>query len=267
MVKNSDFKWLNTHIVNKRLISSLAEYLEYVRFVSSLYGDSSIWFRGHCRSAFRLMPGIYRNQYSSVDMTYPTDYFYDFIRRAQALGGTEGLSEWNWYYLMQHYGMPTRLLDWTEGSLIALHFALRDDQDLRTPCVWVLSPYELNLQSRGDSVVYFTDDIAQDEEDEKIIVYSGGSRDVPDLPIAIIPPYTNERLAVQRSAFTVHGRLKNGLMTAQSRSSDYFLVKLRIRTTAAKNVREDLELGGITETTFFPDLEGLSREMRRPHVL
>jgi len=35
-------------------------------------------------------------------------------------------SEWDWYFLMQNHGAPTRLLDWSDGAPIALHFALKD---------------------------------------------------------------------------------------------------------------------------------------------
>ena len=32
--------------------------------------------------------------------------------------------DWDWYFLMRHHDAPTRLLDWSDGALIAVHFAL-----------------------------------------------------------------------------------------------------------------------------------------------
>jgi len=45
-----------------------------------------------------------------------------------------------WLFLARHAGLPTRLLDWSESSLIALHFALKETN----PVVWMLNPLDLN---------------------------------------------------------------------------------------------------------------------------
>jgi FRG domain-containing protein len=39
--------------------------------------------------------------------------------------------DWDWdsYFLMQHHNGPNRLLDWSDGALMALHFALRNQTD------------------------------------------------------------------------------------------------------------------------------------------
>jgi hypothetical protein len=74
------------------------------------------WFRGQDHASDRLRPRRYR--YYRID---EDEIRSEFKRRApQLLLGAQPASEWERYFLMQHYGIPTRLLDWSEGALLAL---------------------------------------------------------------------------------------------------------------------------------------------------
>jgi hypothetical protein len=64
---------------------------------------------------------------------------------------------------MQHYLAPTRVLDWTENLLVALHFAVRDpDQDTEDGALWILNARRLNnwtSASKRSSQVLFQDQL------------------------------------------------------------------------------------------------------------
>ena len=75
-------------------------------------------------------------------------------------------------------------------------------------------------------------------------------------------PLQAARVAVQRSHFTIHGTNKNGLDDLAKESSSR-LVKITIEGNKIDEILDDLSTLVVVETTVFPDLEGLARELRR----
>lgn len=93
---------------------------------------SSLWFRGHQRKSYKLIPSIMRNYkekkvfFGSLER-YLRAEFEEFKFRADGspeLGGQNHLSISDYLACMQHYCVPTNFLDWSEDAMTALYFAL-----------------------------------------------------------------------------------------------------------------------------------------------
>ena len=248
---------------NRNQIGSLAEYLAYVGYLATL-SEGDLWFRGLSQARYDLIPGIYREagawEYSPSSAN---QLFNDFIMKAKGSVGVKDCTKWEWLQLMQHYGLPTRLLDWTEGALIGLYFAVRGRDPISVPSVWVLDPFWLNQMSAGSNVVFTTDALIQTKGDDIANIYVSDHDELPAPPVAVIPSYFTERISAQKGHFTVHGSDRSGMTAAHQRQPEgLHLVQLKISTQAAADIKADLSRAGITETSIFPDLEGLARELK-----
>lgn len=89
-------------------------------------GSSDMWFRGQPVYDDELVPGLFRQgkkfgrQYSEAEM------YEEFVRRHPEESVIHR-DIYEWLTLMQHYGIPTRLLDWTTNLLVALYFCCNKD--------------------------------------------------------------------------------------------------------------------------------------------
>jgi hypothetical protein len=245
------------------LVNSLSEYLTIVdkvwmQWTAEVGHLGEIWFRGHGDAKWPLLPGSMRNhQFTTSEHRYR----HDFYLRAQPFlqeATVPPVDDWDWYFLMQHYGVPTRLIDWTESALVALFFAVQREGPNRPGCVWVLSPRAINreLAKLGNYIPMYSQAMVRSYLppiwDEATVV--------PAEPIAIDPPLNSPRLAAQRGKFTVHGSSDLALETRAELKNALF--RIDIPKEAKGRVLRQLVSAGVSESVLFPGLTGLGRELR-----
>lgn len=225
------------------------------------------WFRGHTHDDWKLVPKLFRRATPKRPIRVIEDEIrQEFTMRAPGLSGISDdkpQNPWDWYFTMQHSGAPTRLLDWTEGALIALYFAVRDSDGSRDAAVWALDPWWLNEQTVGQrEVVPPGATVGISEEDAARYRpwlpdrYAKTKLEKP--PVAVYPSHTARRISTQRSCFTVHGSDVKGLEKLR-REKDARIVKIIVSSSGVRRIAQQLVICGIDEVTIFPDLDGLGR--------
>jgi hypothetical protein len=255
-------------LTHHKTVSDLLRWIHFGAIGWEREGKARPWFRGQVDAGEPLLPSVMRAKYDEFWMTTM------FRLKAPAFGKTPETSRLDqWLFLMQHYGLPTRLLDWTESPLLATFFAAAQWLDSAQPertyhspnmAVWMLDPIELNrLSGVGDG---FPNTWAEHNAGTEAFRQAFGTANQPKrLPLAIHPSAIDPRVAVQRSCFTIHGSDRRDLATQLSETNlakRGFFKQFTIPRSAAPEILSELDGLGISYSTVYPDLSGLAKEFR-----
>jgi hypothetical protein len=180
-----------------------------------------------------------------------------------------------WLMLARHFGLPTRLLDWSHSALVGLYFAAQDHGEA-DGCLWAIEPGRLNLQMMGDRRFLAPDEAMVKELVEIAFEPSLEQRNertsrVAGRALAIGTREIDPRIFIQQGAFTIHSdaqdladvdfKYPNGAARPAWRRA------FRIPRAAKKQVRDLLRALGIYESVLFPDLATLAKELKfRPYL-
>jgi hypothetical protein len=267
-------------------VASLGQFTELIRTIRhdwTLPDHKELWFRGEKRDYgdTRLRPALYRPpkdrslRATKELLEIEDDLFEKFQHSSGQLSDTGFVDDFDAYMLMQHHGGPTRLLDWSDGSLMALHFALRDKPgDAGDSIVYVLEPYRLmdKLDALPETTMaeeqwekYAESDEDADDDVSSLYIPTGArdsELELPRVPLLLNFPHLTRRVAAQRSQFIVFGSQPTWLADEAERK-DSAIRTIIIDGSKARMIRSELRECGVTESVIFPDLDGLGRELRQ----
>jgi len=252
-----------------------------------------LWFRAEDAShyATRLQPGLYRPRDKDSErkpvqklLKLESKLYDEFGRCGTQLSPADTWTiddEWNSYFLMQHHGVPTRILDWTDGALIALHFAVSHKKDFvpqTDSIIYAIDPYWLLKRQKKDPdrkdaekrwETYWKENHPSDTDAEDWDrLYLPFGQDDPERPLLNMPsapllwdsPHVTRRIAAQRSRFMIFGKDPQYLVN-MGQEREARLISITIPKEFIVSIRQETRDAGITESVVFPDLDGLGREL------
>lgn len=210
--------------------------------------NGHVWYRGHSINSHKLNSGLFRLKYPSLCdyLNLEKQQIQNLIINYHLLDIDNEFGNLDLLYIMQHYGIRTRLLDWSSNLSVALYFLSLEWTSNNPSRLWLINPITLNTISTGISGI-----ISPQKYTMETIVELKKT-------IAIYPIKNNKRIIAQQGQFTIQG---NSMLCLE----DEFGCELQEKNALAYidldfDLKQDiinyLNLHGINSFTVFPDMQG-----------
>jgi hypothetical protein len=252
-------------LVDRGSVKTVQSFIEDVFNVREATHDHKLWYRGHSRASFRLLPTIGREaKYAGREKLFTAEderwLLHRFRRRAFAHDDDVRNAGYA-LFLARHYGLPTRLLDWTGNALFGLYFSCEAHLD-SDGMVWA-------FRQRHEAEILDAFELANRPSEEKLFETKGG-----DVQIKIVHTVFNSaRLIAQEGGFTLHSDPWRSLdefagkeFTASALDVEQLYRWLIPKEFKSPIIRQLSGLG-ISRRSVFPDLDGIARSLWETEVL
>lgn len=249
--------------------------------------DYHIFYRGQSDKSFGLIPSIYREKFLIQN---ENRIFRDII--AQSPADFKGCtSTFEKLVKMQHYSLPTRLLDITTNPLVALYFACENDavdgklfrfevqtSDIKyfdSDAVSVVSniakrPIDFSIEdlreldrnefNSEEEIQYLLHEIKYEKPHFQNVI---DSKDIERV-FCVKPMFDNPRIIRQSGAFFLYGINGN---KSQPASLNFSYKVYIINKAQKRKIRKQLEALGIDKSTLFPEVEHVAEHIKDKYHL
>lgn len=235
---------------------------------------SSYFYRGMPDVSYSLITSLARNCGDKAP-ALERHLLNNFVKYASIEDPTIEESVWRAMIVGQHHGLPTRLLDWTHSTLVALHFA-NTEGDLemlskRDCAVWRIDARELNQKlpekyrqalDKDRTFIFSVKNLAEvtnsiDQYDTDM----GG-----EAMVTVEPPSIDQRIVNQYSFFTV---LPKGITKLEEYLDVHTnnTVKYVIDRSLRWDLRDILDQLNMNERMIYPGIDGIAKWLARHYYV
>lgn len=224
---------------------------EYMAFVESL--DKEFYLSRGQSQDFPLLPSALRHD-DTGKRKYPKRAIRAFLEQFKINSYQYMPNPWDirndveWMLYAQHYGIPTRLMDFTTSHITSLLFAVetsfQQDSD-KDAVVYFLNPSALNMKFKQQMSIINVSNISDSFES-----YDG--------PVVIQGRKINPRVNAQKGLFVL---FQDDDKPLESITDDTILKKLVVKRDYAKQILASLYSMGVTFTHIYPELESVAKDI------
>lgn len=230
-------------------ITKLSEYISYIEELPKEFSLS----RGQFRN-YQLLPGALRKD-NYNKRKYSKRVIRDFLEKFkidahQYIPNINDIkNEIEWMLYAQHYGLPTKLLDFTTSHITSILFAVEksfQNEISENAVVYFLNPLALNHKFKQESKIVNISEI----QDNNIIQQDG--------PIVVNGKKLNTRINAQKGLFVL---FQDDDKPLEEIVDDSILRKIEICKDDMTNILSSLYIMGISFTHLYPELESVTKDI------
>jgi len=217
------------------------------------------WYRGQSKSEYKLIPGVYRDTFNVKDdkvrLEKERHLFKDFKSLSSSMISPQVTPE-KMYFLMQHYGMETRLLDWSSAALVALYFAVKNNSE-SNGSVFILDAYKLvDCQVSTKSRFGIASSSRKEYTDSVKHLNWEPNLQFPAYTFPVSGDYIDSRIVLQKGGFTFHVNGED--LIKNEKIMNQCLWRIDIKGSSKKELKKDLQSLGVDEFSIYGNLDSLS---------